>query len=98
MRIFFILVINSCSCSFFSAVCPVPPLVKNADIPLKKSYYFIDEVVKYACLPGYVASGIAFLRCNSDQTWSEPQLTCSGMSEIARFFITTMILFIYRHF
>ncbi|XP_077974719.1 uncharacterized protein LOC144430572 [Styela clava] len=58
--------------------CPMPPPVKNAEVPLLQERYFIGDVVKYACKPGYRARGHAFSRCEYDLTWSKPRLVCAG--------------------
>ncbi|CAG5854549.1 unnamed protein product [Menidia menidia] len=60
--------------------CPYPPAVENANMIYEDENFYIGDIVKYRCLPGYTLIGKAELICklNSHLLFESPPPKCQA--------------------
>ncbi|XP_053313629.1 complement receptor type 1-like [Spea bombifrons] len=67
------------------AVCPSPPIIKNADLNQQfadKEYFNIGTVAQYKCKPGYtrIPNTNSTITCTTNLTWSTLDIFCTRRS------------------
>ena len=68
---------NAISCFLLLIACYAPPEYRDALIA-EKTGEFLDNVVTFGCITGYLLKGNPSLVCQPNGIWSKREFTCNG--------------------